>query len=96
MPKDCPIGRKGSHDCWECIFSEREDYQYFCGHPDYDKSQDFVPKPSQFHIQFTEEEISVLMMALNHYKYNNPLITDEKWEIADRIQDKLAEAIEYL
>ena len=19
MPKNCPLGKKGSHDCWECI-----------------------------------------------------------------------------
>ena len=47
-------------------------------------------------IKLSEEEISILIMALNHFKYNNPLITEEKWEIADRAQDKIAEILDYI
>ena len=38
---------------------------------------------------YTEEEISILMQALSHYMYNNPRITEEQWEIANRILERM-------
>ena len=38
---------------------------------------------------YTEEEISILMQALSHYMYNNPRVTEEQWEIANRILERM-------
>ena len=38
---------------------------------------------------YTEEEISILMQALSHYMYNNPMVTEEQWEIANRILERM-------
>lgn len=41
----------------------------------------------------TEEEISVVMQALSRYMYNNPHVTEEQWEIANRILERIDELI---
>ena len=33
---------------------------------------------------YTEEEISIIMQALSRYMYNNPNVTEEQWENANR------------
>ena len=38
---------------------------------------------------YTEEEISVVMQALTRYMYNNPNVTEEQWEIANRLIDRI-------
>lgn len=30
MPKNCPLGKKDSHACWECIFYSRADKKCTC------------------------------------------------------------------
>ena len=42
---------------------------------------------------YTEEEISIIMQALSHYMYNNPPVTEEQWEIANRILERMDEVI---
>lgn len=42
---------------------------------------------------YTKEEISILMQALSHYMYNNPRVTEEQWEIANRILERMDEVI---
>ena len=38
---------------------------------------------------YTEEEISVVMQALNYYMYNRPMTTEEQWEIADKVLERM-------
>lgn len=42
---------------------------------------------------YTEEEISVIMQALSRYMYNNPHVTEEQWEIANRVLERMDEVI---
>ena len=38
---------------------------------------------------YTEEEISILMQALSYYMYDRPFTTEEQWEIANRILERM-------
>ena len=38
---------------------------------------------------YTDEEISIVMQALSRYMYNNPNVTEEQWEIANRVMDRI-------
>ena len=38
---------------------------------------------------YNEEEVSIIMQALNHYMYDNAHLTEEQWEIANRIMERL-------
>ena len=38
---------------------------------------------------YNEEEISVLMQALSHYMYNNPRVTQEQFDIANRLLERI-------
>jgi hypothetical protein len=38
---------------------------------------------------YTEEEISIIMQALSRYMYDNPHVTEEQWEIANRILERI-------
>lgn len=38
---------------------------------------------------YTEEEISIIMQALTRYMYNNPNVTEEQLEIANRVLDRI-------
>ena len=38
---------------------------------------------------YNEEEISILMQALGHYMYNNSYVTQEQWEIANRLLERI-------
>lgn len=42
---------------------------------------------------YTEEEISIIMQALSRYMYNNPNVTEEQWEIANRVLERMDEVI---
>ena len=42
---------------------------------------------------YTEEEISIVMQALSRYMYNNPHVTEEQWEIANRVLERMEETI---
>ena len=42
---------------------------------------------------YEEEEISIVMQALNWYMYNRPFTTEEQWEIANRILERMDEVI---
>ena len=42
---------------------------------------------------YTEEEISIVMQALSRYMYNNPQVTEEQWEIANRVLERMDEVI---
>ena len=41
----------------------------------------------------TEEEISIVMQALSRYMYDNPHVTEEQWEIANRVLERMDEAL---
>ena len=40
-----------------------------------------------------EDEIYVLIQALNYYMYNNPFVTIDKWEVANRILNRVDEEL---
>lgn len=42
---------------------------------------------------YTEEEISIIMQALSHYMYDNPHATEEQWEIANRVLERMDELL---
>ena len=42
---------------------------------------------------YTEEEISIVLQALSYYMYNNPHVTEEQWEIANRALERMDEVI---
>lgn len=46
-------------------------------------------------VKLSDEEMSILLQALSHFMWNNPHITMEKFELAENVQDKLAETLEY-
>ena len=38
---------------------------------------------------YTEEEMSIILQALSYYMYNRPQTTQEQWEIANRISERM-------
>lgn len=38
---------------------------------------------------FEEKEISIILQALTHYQYNNPHISEEQYEIANSVIEKI-------
>ena len=46
-----------------------------------------------FTVQFTEEQIAIILQALNHYMYNNPYLTEEQWEIANKTIDTIDQSL---
>lgn len=44
-------------------------------------------------IKLTEAEASVVMQALSHYMYNNPRVTEEQWEIANAVMEKIDDEV---
>ena len=42
---------------------------------------------------YTEEEISIVMQALSRYMYNNPHVTEEQWEIANKVLERMDEVL---
>ena len=43
--------------------------------------------------KLTEEEMSCLIQAVNHYIYNNPNITDEQYEYVASALDKITQDV---
>ena len=41
----------------------------------------------------TEEEVSIIMQALSRYMYNNPHVTEEQWEIANKTIDTIDQTL---
>ena len=90
MLQNCPLGRKDTHACYWCAW--KDDTQ--CGHPDYAEP---VNQPAErlCHLTLTNAEVSVIFKALIHFQYNSdPEITDEQFELASQIMNKIAEDIE--
>ena len=42
---------------------------------------------------YTEEEVSVVMQALSKYMYDNPCVTEEQWENANRVLERIDELL---
>ena len=42
---------------------------------------------------YTEEEISIVMQALSHFMWNNLHITEEQWEIANKVLERIDKEI---
>ena len=47
----------------------------------------------QVNCELTEGEMSCLMQAVNHYIYNNPHITDERYELISSALDKITQDV---
>ena len=43
--------------------------------------------------ELTEEEMSCIMQAVTHYIYNNPYITDERYELISSALDKITQDV---
>ena len=43
--------------------------------------------------KLTEEEMSCIMQAVNHYIYNNPNIADEQYEYITSALDKITQDV---
>ena len=92
MLKNCPLGNKNSHSCWTCFFVRRDGRR---GHPDYTESVSEPAAERLCHLTLTNAEVSVIYKALIHLQYNSdPEITDEQFELASQIMNKIAEDIE--
>ncbi len=46
-----------------------------------------------YNLSLTEEEISIILQALSYYKWNHPYITEEFYNIASKVQNKIDEII---
>ena len=46
-----------------------------------------------FIFQFEEQQVAIILQALQHYMYNNPHLSDEQWEIANSVVEKIDEDI---
>ena len=46
-----------------------------------------------YKLELTEKEIAILLQALSHYQYNNPYITQEQFDIAENINQKIDEIL---
>lgn len=81
MPKDCPIGRKGSHDCWECAWKNKgyDNMTCKCGHPNY--PADKPPKPHL--LELNDREIKMILKAMDYYYVNLPLFSPQEPEFLE-------------
>jgi hypothetical protein len=41
----------------------------------------------------TEEQVSIILQALQYYRYNNQYVTSEQWNIAETVVEKIDEII---
>ena len=46
-----------------------------------------------YKLELTEKEIATLLCALSHYQNNNPHITQEQFDIAENINQKIDEIL---
>lgn len=44
-------------------------------------------------LNLTEEQVSIIMQALQYYRYNNQYVTSEQWDIANSVVEKIDEII---
>lgn len=42
-----------------------------------------------YRLELTEEEVAIILQALSHYQYNNPHISEEQWNIANQVVEKI-------
>ena len=42
-----------------------------------------------YDLQLTEDEISIILQALNYFQYENPYITEEQYDIANNVTNKI-------
>ena len=46
-----------------------------------------------YRFELTEEEAAITLQAFSHYQYNNPYITQEQWDIANQVVEKIDSVI---
>ena len=46
-----------------------------------------------YELNLTETEIAIVMQALSHYQYNNAHVTEEQYDIAENILNKIDEIL---
>ena len=42
-----------------------------------------------YKLNLTEEEIAIIMQALSHYQFDNPFTTEEQYQIAQNVINKI-------
>lgn len=42
-----------------------------------------------YNLVLTEEEISIILQALSYYQFNNPYITEQTFDIANNVTEKI-------
>jgi hypothetical protein len=48
---------------------------------------------NMYELNLTETEIAIVMQALSHYQYNNVHVSEEQYDIAENILNKIDEII---
>ena len=46
-----------------------------------------------YKLNLTEEEIVIIMQALSYYQFDNPYTTEEQYQIAQNVRNKIDEII---
>ena len=46
-----------------------------------------------YRFELTEEEIAIMLQALSHYQYTNAYISEEQWNIANQVVEKIDSVI---
>lgn len=46
-----------------------------------------------YNLVLTEEEVSIILQALSYYQFNNPYITEQTFNIANSITEKIDEIL---
>ena len=46
-----------------------------------------------YNLSLTEEEISIMLQALSYFSFNNPYITEQTFDIANKITEKIDEIL---
>ena len=46
-----------------------------------------------YRLELTEDEIAIILQALDNYMYNNGRISEEQWEIANQVVEKIDKEI---
>ena len=92
MLQNCPLGRKDIHACYWCMWSSE---QLRCEHPNYTVPKSQPAAERLCHLTLTHAEASVVFKSLIRFQYDeDPTITDEQFELAQQVINKIAEVTE--
>lgn len=46
-----------------------------------------------YNLLLTEEEVSIILQALSYFNFNNPYITEQTFDISNKITEKIDEIL---